>query len=136
ARNPGRHRVQPGEPDELAGLGHLERPQAESLPVEQVLDAIDVGVTVRPAHRGREVPHHLRVGIHRRVGVPVTGAPAAHQQSLSADGVETMLHGYACTSGRWSAQGAACSSWLATLISRSSLPYAATSCTPTGNPSG
>jgi [protein-PII] uridylyltransferase len=43
---------------------------------------------------------------------------------------------HACTGGRRSAQGAASSSWLATRTSRSSRPYAATSCTPTGRPPG
>jgi deazaflavin-dependent oxidoreductase (nitroreductase family) len=47
-----------------------------------------------------------------------------------------MVGCYAWTAGcRW-LQGAACSSWLATRTRRSSRPYAATSCTPTGRPPG
>ena len=86
------HRVQAGEPDELGRGGHLERPQAEALPVEEGLHAVDAGVAGRPVQGGREVAHHLRVGVHRRVRVPVRFAPPAHHQAAGADGVEPARH--------------------------------------------
>ncbi len=72
--------------------GHLKCPQPEPLPAEEVLDAIDTGITSDPVEGGREVAHHNRIGVHRGEPVPVLIAPAPHQQTSSADTVEPTRH--------------------------------------------
>src|SRR5580693_6775346 len=83
-----RHRVEPGEADELARLGDLQRPQPVSLLVEPHLNAVDQRVAGRPVKRPGKEPHRLGVGVEDGERRAVGLQPAPHDQPVRADRVE------------------------------------------------
>ena len=105
AGNARRHRVEPGEADELACSGDLQRPQAVALHLEQRLDAIDQRIARGPVERRGEIQHRLGVAIESGKWLAVGLEPAPHQQPFGLDGIEYLGLGHSAPSfARFSAR--------------------------------
>jgi hypothetical protein len=84
-----RQRVETGEPDERAGRGHFQCPEAEPLPVETRLDHVDQRVAGGAVQRAREEPHGLGIGVQLGERCPVGVLPASHDEPLGLQPIES-----------------------------------------------
>ena len=69
---------------ERRNVGDLYGPQSETVPIEVRLDTGDQRVASVPRQRGRQIPHHLRVGVHGGERGPVSRDPSPEPQPLGS----------------------------------------------------